>query len=203
MEDRLIAMAIPFFIGSMIVEWVVCRKKGLGHYYRLNDSLANLANGLGQEAIGIINKVVYIGIYHWVFTNHSFFASWNTQSVWQWIVAFMIGDICYYWFHRASHRVNLLVGSHVVHHQSEEYNLSVALRQSWLTRLYGWAFYLPMALIGIPTTMFIVIGAFNLIYQFWVHTRLINRLGFLEYILVTPSHHRVHHGRNPEYVDKN
>ena len=129
--------------------------------------------------------------------------SFKTDSLYHWILALIVADFCYYIFHRASHRINILVGSHVVHHQSEEYNLSVALRQSWLTRFYSWLFYIPLAFLGVPTEMFVGVMAIVIIYQFWIHTQYIDRLGFLEKILVTPSHHRVHHGKNPEYVDKN
>jgi hypothetical protein len=119
------------------------------------------------------------------------------------VTAFVLVDFAYYWFHRASHRVNFIWATHVVHHQSEEYNLTVALRQSWIQGLFSMVFYLPLATLGIPLDVALGSIALNTIGQFWFHTRAIRRLGFLELVLNTPSHHRVHHGRNPKYLDKN
>jgi hypothetical protein len=102
-----------------------------------------------------------------------------------------------------SHQINALWAAHIVHHQSEEYNLTVALRQSWFQSWFSWVFYLPLALIGFSPVMFLTLSAFNTLYQFWIHTRAIKSLGFLEYFLNTPAHHRVHHGSNPKYIDKN
>ncbi|MDQ7049307.1 MAG: sterol desaturase family protein, partial [Enterobacterales bacterium] len=127
---------------------------------------------------------------------------WPSDSIITWVVAFIVYDLLYYWFHRTSHEINFLWASHVVHHQSEDYNLSTALRQT-SSSIFGWLFYIPSFLIGIPAEVFFVCGALNLVYQFWVHTQLVGRLGWLELLLVTPSHHRVHHGQNPEYIDKN
>jgi alkylglycerol monooxygenase len=112
-------------------------------------------------------------------------------------------DLAYYWAHRTSHEVNLFWGGHVVHHQSEDYNLSVALRQSSFQVIWTFAFSLPLAIVGFDTWDFAMISAFNTLYQFWIHTEAINKLGWFEYIFNTPSHHRVHHGRNPKYIDKN
>jgi hypothetical protein len=121
-----------------------------------------------------------------------------------WVVAFVAADFMYYWTHRLSHEINVLWAGHVVHHSSEEYNLAVALRQSSLHGLFTWVFYVPVALVGIPWEPFAVSYALNLIYQFWIHTREIRTLGpAAESVLNTPSHHRVHHGVNPEYQDKN
>lgn len=125
------------------------------------------------------------------------------KSVWVWILLFIGVDFFYYWFHRMSHQVNALWAAHIVHHQSEEYNLTVALRQSWFQGWFSWVFYLPLAFVGFDPIMFLTLSSFNTLYQFWIHTRAIKSLGFLEYILNTPSHHRVHHGSNPKYIDKN
>jgi hypothetical protein len=112
-------------------------------------------------------------------------------------------DFFYYWFHRYSHQINALWASHIVHHQSEEYNLTVALRQSWFQSGFSWVFYLPLAFVGFEPIMFLTVSAFNTLYQFWIHTRAIGDMGPLEWVLNTPSHHRVHHGSNPKYIDKN
>ena len=117
---------------------------------------------------------------------------------------FLLVDLAYYWGHRMSHEVNLFWGGHVVHHQSEEYNLSVALRQSSLQTVWTFAFNLPIALLGFDPVHFILISAFNTLYQFWIHTETIHKLpGPIEYIFNTPSHHRVHHGSDLKYLDKN
>ncbi len=123
--------------------------------------------------------------------------------VWVWVLCFIGVDFFYYWFHRASHRVAAIWATHVVHHQSEDYNLAVALRQSALQPAFSWAFYLPLAFIGFPPPMFALLLSINVLYQFWIHTKLIGKLGPLEWILNTPSHHRVHHGSDPKYLDKN
>ncbi|HEX8903815.1 MAG TPA: sterol desaturase family protein, partial [Longimicrobiaceae bacterium] len=121
-----------------------------------------------------------------------------------WTAVFLLVDLCYYWSHRLSHEINVLWAGHVVHHSSEEYNLAVALRQSSLHGLFTWVFYLPLALAGIPPLMYVTSYALNLLYQFWIHTRAVGRLNpVAEWVLNTPSHHRVHHGRNPKYLDRN
>ena len=126
-----------------------------------------------------------------------------SASAWAWAVCFLGVDALYYWFHRWSHEANAGWAAHVVHHQSEEMNLAVALRQGAFQAAFSWVFYLPMALLGFPPLMFLAVSSFNTLYQFWIHTRLIGRLGPFEWVLNTPSHHRVHHGRNPEYIDRN
>jgi hypothetical protein len=121
-----------------------------------------------------------------------------------WAVVFVVLDLAYYWSHRLSHEINLLWAGHVVHHSSEEYNLAVALRQSSLHGMLTWIFYMPLALMGIPWRMYVACYSLNLVYQFWIHTRAVGRLGrWTEAVMNTPSHHRVHHGRNPKYLDRN
>ena len=112
-------------------------------------------------------------------------------------------DCAYYWFHRIAHEYNAPWAGHVVHHSSEDYNLAVALRQGTFQGLFSWVFYLPLALLGFPPAWFAAMTSFDLLYQFWIHTRAIGKLGPLEWVLNTPSHHRVHHARNPKYLDKN
>ncbi|WBV63816.1 sterol desaturase family protein [Legionella pneumophila 130b] len=112
-------------------------------------------------------------------------------------------DFFYYWYHRVSHRNSFFWIGHSVHHQSEHFNLSVALRQGYFQTLTSWVFYLPLALIGFPTWMFVIVASVNTIYQFWIHTESIRKMGWFEKIFNTPSHHRVHHGKNPQYIDKN
>ena len=127
---------------------------------------------------------------------------WSMDSAWQWVAAFVAYDFCYYWKHRFGHEWRIMWASHIAHHQSEEFNLSTALRQTG-TDYIGFVFYIPLYLAGVPAAAVITVGSLNLIYQFWVHTEHIRRLGPLEWIFVTPSNHRVHHARNPEYIDRN
>ncbi len=126
-----------------------------------------------------------------------------SASVAAWVLCFLGVDFLYYWFHRLSHEVNAFWAAHVVHHQSEDYNLAVALRQGAFQGVFSWVFYLPLALVGVPPIMFLTLSSIDTLYQFWIHTRAIDRLGPLEWVLNTPSHHRVHHGRNPKYLDRN
>ena len=120
-----------------------------------------------------------------------------------WVVAALAWDFCYYWFHRFSHEISILWAAHAVHHQSEDYNLSTALRQTSSGFLFGWIFYVPLFLLGFPLEVLLTVNAVNLIYQFWVHTQVVRRMGRLDFILVTPSNHRVHHAQNERYIDKN
>ena len=132
--------------------------------------------------------------------NLGFLASYDPYV---WVIAFVLYDLSYYWLHRSHHQIKVLWASHVVHHHGEEFNLSTALRQTGTDFLFKWIFYTPMLLLGIPVEIFVTVAALNLIYQFWVHTEHIGRLGVLDYILVTPSNHRIHHAQNKEYIDAN
>jgi sterol desaturase/sphingolipid hydroxylase (fatty acid hydroxylase superfamily) len=204
---NLITQAIPFFFGLIALEVVVAwllRKQ----VYRLTDSLADLSCGVLSQLIGLFTKGV--GLYMYALSASVLnlpeavgSTVWNWNGWASWVVAFVAVDFCYYWTHRLSHQVNILWAGHVVHHSSEEYNLTVALRQSSFHGLFTWVFYLPLAVAGIPWEVFGTCYALNLIYQFWVHTQLVRWLGPLEYVLVSPSNHRVHHAVNPEYLDKN
>jgi sterol desaturase/sphingolipid hydroxylase (fatty acid hydroxylase superfamily) len=201
MESILIVLAIPVFLAFMGLELLVARKRGR-RLYRFADSIANLGNGIGEQVIGAFALPLTVGVYAAIWA-HARLATISERSVAAWVVLFFAVDLCYYVFHRAAHRINFLWAGHVVHHQSEEYNLSVALRQSWAQQLFQWAFYVPLALAGFPPGMFLVMTTLNTLYQFFIHTRLVGRLGPLEWVLNTPSHHRVHHGVNPRYIDRN
>lgn len=200
MKIDYIALSIPVFFILIGVELIYNFYKKL-NYYRLNDSLSNLSQGVGQKIIEIFMKTALFFGYSYIFTHWRFFTL--SDSIWIWVILFIGVDFFYYWFHRMSHEVNALWAAHIVHHQSEEYNLTVALRQSWFQSWFSWIFYLPLAFLGFNPIMFITLSAMNTLYQFWIHTRAIRTMGILEYILNTPSHHRVHHGSNPKYIDKN
>ncbi len=195
-----IALSIPIFFILIGIELLygVLRKVKL---YRLNDSITNISLGIGQQITGIFMKTALFFGYLFLYENFRIFTIEN--SLLTWVLLFLGVDFFYYWFHRLSHEVNAMWAAHIVHHQSEDYNLSVALRQSWFQSAFSWVFYLPLAFAGFEPIMFLTISAFNTLYQFWIHTRAIGKMGPLELILNTPSHHRVHHGSDPKYLDKN
>ncbi|MCK6521678.1 sterol desaturase family protein [Myxococcota bacterium] len=197
----IIALAVPLFFFLVALELLWARRQGrLVHGYA--DSLTDLSCGVGSRVVDALVGAGLLGVYELIFRRWSF-VDLSEKPVLGWALAFIGVDFFYYWYHRFSHRVNFAWATHVVHHQSEEYNLIVALRQSWFTNLYGFLFYLPLALVGVTTTQFAISMAVSLVYQFWIHTRLIQRMGWLELVLNTPSHHRVHHGRDERYLDCN
>ncbi|HSG48964.1 MAG TPA: sterol desaturase family protein [Longimicrobiales bacterium] len=223
----IILYSIPFFFLLLFAEVGVQAWTGR-RLLRLNDSVADLSLGILSQLSGIFTKFLAVGIFAWVETNWALqrlipgVPDWPAGLPWaasatsplgfqvrvpellSWVAVFLLVDLAYYWSHRLSHQINLLWAGHVVHHSSEEYNLAVALRQSSLHGLFTWVFYLPLALMGIPWEMYVATYALNLVYQFWIHTRAVGKLSpTFEWFLNTPSHHRVHHGINPRYLDRN
>ncbi|MFM2307643.1 MAG: hypothetical protein RLZZ367_2312 [Bacteroidota bacterium] len=196
----LIVYSIPVFFLLIGIELLIAKMRNLS-YYRMNDAIANLSCGIGSQISGIFLKTVTFIGYTWLY-EHSI---WKIQdSIVTYILLFIGVDFFYYWFHRLAHEISFLWGSHVVHHQSEEYNLTVALRQAWLQGAFSWVFYLPLAVVGFSPASFITIASLQTLYQFWIHTKLIDKMNpAFEYVFNTPSHHRVHHGVNPKYIDKN
>jgi alkylglycerol monooxygenase len=194
-----IAVAIPFFFALIGVEWLVLRRRGGG--IRFDDAIVDLSCGITQQVTGLSVKLVAVGAYLAAYPLH--LLDLDPAAASTHLLAFLGVDLAYYAWHRWTHESNLGWATHVVHHQSEEYNLAVALRQSVTSSLSSWPFYLPLALIGVPPAVFFLHSALNTLYQFWIHTEAIGRLGPLEWVLNTPSHHRVHHAINPEYIDKN
>ncbi len=201
MDTSAIQLAIPVFFLLIGVEVVVARRLERD-VYRLSDSVSDLSCGILQQVLEVFLKGALFAGYAAIFATHRWLEV-PTTSAWAWGACFVGVDFFYYWFHRWSHEVGAFWAAHVVHHQSEEYNLSVALRQGAFQPAFSWVFYLPLALVGFPPVMFLAVSSFNTLYQFWIHTRLIGRLGPLEWVMNTPSHHRVHHARNPKYVDRN
>jgi len=196
-----ITYAVPFFLIALLIElaYGIAINKNT---YRLNDSISNLFMGTLRTS----NKLIIIGAAGYVFyLAETHFALWrmDVSSPFTWIFAFIIYDFFYYWFHRISHERQIFWASHVAHHQSEDYNLSTALRQTGTGAFVSWIFYIPMFLIGIPSYVFISVASLNLIYQFWVHSEHIPKLGWFENYFVTASNHRVHHAQNEQYIDKN
>ncbi len=196
-----IGIAVPFFFILMLGEFLYSKWRGHS-LYRLNDAIAALTCGMGDQLVDLVASVITVAIYHYVATEWGAF-EWDPSAASTWVAGMILVDLFYYFYHRFSHRVNFAWSTHVVHHQSEDYNLAVALRQSWFTKSYSWTFYIPLALLGLPTVVWAGSYAANLLYQYWIHTQTIRRLGPVEWVMNTPSHHRVHHGTNPQYIDKN
>jgi len=200
---NLIVLSIPIFFTLIGLEVAWDQLKGRG-LYRLGDSLANIGCGIMDQSTGLFSKVLVVAAYTAMFHLTAAWRPWELQATPAvWVATFVLSDLAYYWAHRLSHGVNILWIGHVVHHQSEDYNLAVALRQSVLQKVLLMWVYWPLALAGFPPEIFLTCMAVNLLYQFWIHTELIDTLGPLEWVMNTPSHHRVHHGRNPEYIDRN
>ncbi len=196
-----IALSIPVFFLLIGMELLISKLRQT-QLYRFNDAITNLNCGIGQQVIGVFIKTLNLLLYVYIYEHFRLFDI--ASQWWVWVLLFIGVDFFYYWFHRATHEISVLWGSHVVHHQSEEYNLTVALRQAWFQTAFSSFFYLPLAFIGFSPAAFVTINSFQTLYQFWIHTRTIGKLpAWFEYIFNTPSHHRVHHGVNPIYIDKN
>ena len=176
--------------------------RGTRHAYSLNVAISNMSCGVLSLCTNVFYAVFFAAVYMAVESRVEFleFRSWQW---WNLVLTFLIIDLCYYAYHRMSHRVSLLWGAHIAHHQSDEYNLTVSLRQGSVSLLVSTPFYLIPALIGIPLPMFLAANAVYQLYQFFVHTALVENMGWLEHVLATPRLHRTHHARNAEYIDCN
>ncbi|XP_066571640.1 alkylglycerol monooxygenase isoform X2 [Amia ocellicauda] len=196
-----VQQATPFFVGMLLLEVLVSWAKNGDPGLRINDGLASVSAGMLSRLPHLIVRSLELSSYIYIWNNCRLMElPWDCP--WTWWLAFLGVDFGYYWLHRLSHEVNFMWAAHQVHHSSEYYNLSTALRQSLTQQFTSWVFYLPMALI-VPPSVFAVHVQFNLLYQFWIHTEIISKLGPVELVMNTPSHHRVHHGRNPYCIDKN
>jgi len=199
--ERIMAWAIPGFFVLIAIEFAVARWRG-HKAYRSNDAINSLGLGVISQIVGVFSKLLSVGIYAWCVQHLGVFHL-AANSVWVWLSALLLYDFLYYWLHRMGHEVNVLWAAHVVHHQSEDYNLTTALRQTGSGVLLGWLFYLPMALLGYPVEVFVVVALIDLLYQFWVHTGEIDKLGWFDRVFCSPSNHRAHHAVNDRYLDKN
>ena len=193
--------AIPTFVLLISLEAWVAKKKGV-NINRSVDMISSLSSGVTNTVRDGIKFSFVIISYSWLVEN---IAMYKLTPIWLAVViAFVVEDFAGYWMHRLNHRVNIFWNRHIIHHSSEDFNLSCALRQSISNTVkFSAIFMIPAALLGIPPAIFAVLGPLHLFMQFWYHTQLIGKLGLLEYLIVTPSHHRVHHAINPEYIDKN
>jgi alkylglycerol monooxygenase len=190
---------VPVFFLLIGIEILLEKYRGT-NFYRINDSINSLTAGVLSRMTGIVKQLLPLTIYVVAYEQLALFQI--QMSWWVWLIAFVLYDFCYYWNHRLGHEMNILWAAHVVHHSSEEYNLTTALRQSG-SSFFSWIFYLPIAILGFEPIVLITVGSLNLIYQFWVHTRHIPKLGWYESVFVTPSNHRVHHAQNQIYIDRN
>lgn len=197
----IIIYAIPFFVFAMLLEFFVASAKNIKSY-TAKDAFSSIAMGLGNVFIGFVSKLFVFAALYFVYENLRIFTipiSW-----WSFMILFFLDDFSYYWFHRTSHENRFFWASHVVHHSSKHYNLSTALRQTWTGSFYSFIFWLWLPLIGFHPGMIIFQMSISLLYQFWIHTELIQKMPkWIELFFNTPSHHRVHHGSNPIYLDKN
>ena len=205
---QVIVLATPVFLLMIGLEfaWGHARqRRGTGHNtYRLADTVNSLSLGVLSQLGGLFGKMLTIGLYTAVYTSVALVPDAAWWSTWYGVVAALVFyDFCYYWQHRAGHRVAVFWAAHVVHHQSQHYNLSTALRQTGSGMLLGWLFYLPMAVAGVPPVVFGIVALIDLLYQFWVHTEQIGKLGWFDRVFCSPSNHRVHHAVNDGYLDKN
>jgi sterol desaturase/sphingolipid hydroxylase (fatty acid hydroxylase superfamily) len=196
---NLIHLAIPGFILLLVIEAVadaIMRRE----LYEFKDTAASLTMGTGNVILGLAAKAMVLGVFVFV---HKFALFKIGYQWWAWLLVFFADDFSYYWFHRTSHECRLFWASHVVHHSSQRYNLGTALRQTWTGSFMSWIFWLWMPLAGFPPLMIMTMQSISLLYQFWIHTELVRRMGPLEAVMNTPSHHRVHHGSNQRYLDRN
>ncbi|MFT4524548.1 MAG: sterol desaturase/sphingolipid hydroxylase (fatty acid hydroxylase superfamily) [Granulosicoccus sp.] len=190
---------IPGFAILILLEIIVSNWQHLKvHVWK--DSAASIGMGIGSLFIGVVVKTIAFGLMVYV---HQYAIFDIGYQWWAWVILFFADDFCMYWHHRLSHDIRLLWAAHINHHSSMNYNLAVALRQSWTEILYKYTFWMWLPLLGFEPLMIFTMISLNLIYQFWVHTKTIKSLGPLELIFNTPSHHRVHHASNVRYLDRN
>jgi sterol desaturase/sphingolipid hydroxylase (fatty acid hydroxylase superfamily) len=198
--DTLILWALPVFALSMLFELWHARRRGARAVYESRDAWASIAMGLGSVVVGIPFKLGFVYLLS-VLYEHRLFTIEPTAL--GYVALFFAEDLCYYWSHRINHEVRLFWAAHVNHHSSTHYNLATAVRQSWTQPYLMWVFWLPLPLLGFAPQLIVLQMAISLIYQFFIHTQEVDKLGPLEWVLNTPSHHRVHHAVNVRYLDKN
>ncbi len=202
-SSQIIVLATPVFFLLIAIEFAWGWKKAR-NTYRLNDAITSIGLGMLSQTSAVFTRLLRVGIYTAVY---SAVAIWPDSAFWTtwygWLLALVFYDFCYYWLHRAGHESAVFWAAHVVHHQSQDYNLSTALRQTSSGALLGWIFYLPMAVAGVPPLVFGVVALVDLLYQFWVHTEHVPKLGWFDRWFCSPSNHRVHHAVNDRYLDRN
>ncbi len=197
---NLIHYAIPFFILTVLVEVILTVKVKMEDYPH-KDAITSITMGLGNVFIGLLAKGISFGVFMFLYQYRVFTIPF---ALWSWVFLLFLEDFIYYWNHRIAHECRLFWASHVVHHSSQKYNLSTALRQTWTGSFYTFIFWIPLVLVGFHPVMIVMQMSISLLYQYWIHTELINKLPrWFEYFFNTPSHHRVHHATNAQYLDRN
>ncbi|WP_411287142.1 sterol desaturase family protein [Phenylobacterium sp.] len=198
-----VALATPLFILTIILEIGLARFRKAKANYEVKDTAVSLFMGLGSTVAGLLTAGAAFAASLWVYQHRAF--DIPMTAIWAWALVFFAEDLTYYVFHRLSHERRFWWASHVNHHSSQHYNLSTALRQTWTGGAAGtWLLWLPLAFIGFPPAMIAIQKGISLVYQYWIHTEAIRRLpAWFEAVFNTPSHHRVHHARNPRYLDRN
>jgi alkylglycerol monooxygenase len=206
--SKVIVFATPVFLLLIGLEFFWSRRANARvageKAYRLNDAINSISLGILSQVSGVLTKALSVGIYTLVFGAVAIYPDLEFWKTWYGLLlALVFYDLCYYWLHRAGHVVALFWAAHVVHHQSQHYNLSTALRQTSSGAFFGWIFYIPMAVAGVPPLIFGIVALIDLLYQFWVHTEQVGKLGWFDRVFCSPSNHRVHHAVNDAYIDKN
>ena len=198
-----VTLAVPFFILAIVLEIILARFGKVKAVYEAKDTATSLLMGFGSGIAGLLTGGVVFAASVWVYNYRLF--DIPMSAAWAWLAIFLLEDLTYYWFHRLSHERRFWWAAHVNHHTSQHYNLATALRQTWTGGAAGtWALWLPLSLLGFPPAMIAIQKGISLVFQFWIHTEAVRRLPvWVEALFNTPSHHRVHHARNPRYLDSN
>lgn len=201
MQLNYLALAVPFFTGLMYLEYYLSKKKGLQDNFHFNESVANINVGIAERLADLFTTGFFYFFFAWIQRNFGLFEI--TPGIVTWVLLFLFTDLMWYWYHRFGHEVNLFWAAHVVHHQSDDYNFTVSARITVFQAMARCIFWAVLPLIGFSAEMVTVLLLIHGTYPFFTHTQLVCKLGWIEYIFVTPSHHRVHHSSNPQYLDKN
>lgn len=200
MKLDLMALAIPFFAFFMILEYYISIRKNK-KIHQFNESIANLNVGIAERISDLVTTGSFFFLFTWLHTHFAIFNIGNSAVTW--VLLFFATDLLWYWYHRFGHEINIFWAAHIVHHQSDDFNYTAAARITFFQAVARGVFWSILPIIGFQPEMITVLLLIHGTYPFFTHTQLIGKLGWLEYIIVTPSHHRVHHSSNPEYLDKN
>ncbi|MBN8576005.1 MAG: sterol desaturase family protein [Cytophagales bacterium] len=196
-----VAFIIPAFFLFLGLEYWLAKKKSKTPLFTYESSITNISVGIAERLLNLLITGSFYGLYYYLFEH---FALWEIPNVWWvWILLLLATDLVWYWYHRLGHEVNLFWGAHIVHHQSEEFNYTVSARITTIQAVVRNIFWCLLPLAGFHPAMVIAILVVHGTYSFFTHTQIIGKLGWLEHILITPSHHGVHHASNPKYLDKN
>ena len=200
MKLDFIAFAIPFFVSFMLLEYYMSKRKNKT-IHQFNEIVANINVGIVERISDLLTTGSFFFIFSWLNQNYAIFDVPNNWITW--VLLFVATDLLWYWYHRFGHQINLLWAAHIVHHQSDDFNYTTAARITVFQAITRGLFWSILPIIGFKPEMITVFLLVHGTYSFFTHTQLVGKLGWLEYIIVTPSHHRVHHSSNPEYLDKN